>query len=70
MPFIFGGFFEGVAELGFEDAVDAADLLLLAKLQAVADDLLYFAILAVLSGNKVALFDGALLGMAAFALQE
>ena len=63
------GLFEGVAELPFEHAVDAADLLLFAKLQAVADDL-RLAILAMLSGNEIALFDGALFAVAALAFEE
>ena len=63
------GLFEIVAELRFEHAVDAARLLLFAKLQAVADESSP-SIFAVLPGNEVALFDGALLGVAALALQE
>src|SRR5262249_43671071 len=59
-----------VAELGLEHAVDAPHLLLLAKLQPVADGLLHLLVLAVLSGNEVALFDSALLGVAALALQK
>ena len=62
-------FSNSVAELAFEHAVDAADLLLFAKLQAVADDL-RLAILAVLAGNEIALFDGALFGVAALAFQK
>ena len=69
MPFIAAGFLEQVAELAFEQLIIAAGLLLFAKLQAVADDL-RLAILAVLAGREVALFDGALLGVAALAFQE
>ena len=69
MPFWQGGLFEGVAELALEDAVDAADLLLFAKLEAVADDL-RLAVLAVLSGNEVAALDGALFAVAALAFEE
>ena len=64
-----GGLFEVVAELGLQQAVDAARLLLFAQLQAVADEL-GFAIFAVLPGNEVALFDGALFAVAALAFQE
>ena len=69
MPFVQGGLFEGAAELAFENAVDAADLLLFAKLEAVADDL-RLAILAMLSGNEVAALDGALFAVAALAFEE
>ncbi len=69
MPFGLGGLFEDVAELGFQHAVDAAHLLLFAKLQAVAHHL-RLAILAVLAGNEVAPLDGALLAVAAFALEK
>ena len=62
------GLFEGVAELAFQHAVHAADFLLFAKLQAVAHDLLG-AIFTVLSGDEVALFDRALLAVAAFAFE-
>ena len=63
------GFFEGAAELAFENAVHAARLLLLAQLQAVADDLLC-AVLAMLAGDEIALFDGALLAVAALAFEK
>src|SRR5665213_2836834 len=58
------GFGEGIAELGFQHSVDAAHLLLFAKLQSVADDLLHFTGLSVLSGNEVAALDGTLLSVA------
>ena len=51
-------------ELAFQNAVVTARLLFLAQLEPVADDL-GFAILAVLPGSKVALFDGALFGVTA-----
>ena len=63
------GLLEVVAELGFEQAVDAAGLLLFAQLQAIADQL-RLAVLAMLPGDEVALFDGALLGVAALAFQK
>ncbi len=59
-----GGLLVVSAELGLEGEVDALGLLLLTKLQTVADDLLDFAGLAVLAGGKVALLDGAFLGEA------
>ena len=59
---------EVVAELALEDAVDAADLLLLAQLQAVLADLA--AADAVLAGRRRAALEGALLGIAARALEE
>src|ERR1035441_7675031 len=59
---------EGDTELAFQHAVHTAHFLFLAKLQAVADNLLG-AVLAVLPGNKVALFDGAFLAVAALALE-
>ena len=58
------------AELGLEREVDALGLLLLAKLQTVADYLLDLAGLAMLAGGEVALFDGALLGEALGSLEE
>src|ERR1035438_3739038 len=63
-------FGEGVAELGFEHAIDAAHLLLFAKLQPVADGLLGFAGLPVLSGHEVAALDGTLFSVAALTLQK
>ena len=51
-----GGLFEVIAELAFLGEVDALGLLLLAKLQAVADNF-GFAIFTVLARRKVALFD-------------
>ena len=62
------GIDEVVAELALEDAVDAADLLLLAKLEAVLADLA--AADAVLAGRRRPPLEGALLGVAAGALQE
>ena len=59
---------EVVAELALEDAVDAADLLLLAQLEAVLADLA--AADAVLAGRRRAALEGALLGIAAAALEE
>ena len=64
-----GGLFERAAELALEDAVNASDLLLFAKLEAVADDL-RLAVLAMLSGNEIAALDGALFAMAALAFEE
>ena len=69
MPFHAAGLLEQIAELAFEQLIVAAGLLLFAELQAVADDL-RFAILAVLAGSEIALFDGALFGVAALAFQE
>src|SRR5579883_499873 len=63
------GFFEQVAELAFEQAVVAAGALFFAELETVADQL-RFAILAVLAGGEVALFDGALFSVTALALQK
>ena len=63
------GLLEVAAELILEHAVDALDLLLLAQLHAVADHL-GLARAAVLAGRHVALLDGALLGVAALALEE
>src|SRR5436190_2114663 len=62
------GLFKPAPELTFQHAVDAAHFLLLPKLQAVAYDL-RLASLPVLSGNEVALFDSALLAVAALAFQ-
>ena len=64
-----GGFFEVIAELGFEQPVNALGFLFFAKLQAVADDF-RFAILAMLSGNEVTLFDCALLAVTALTFQK
>src|SRR5262249_17785962 len=60
---------EVAPELILEHAVDALHLLLLAQLQAVAREL-RLPRLAVLAGREVALFDGALLGVAALTLQK
>src|SRR6476469_677 len=59
---------EVVAELPLEDAVGTADLLLLAKLEAVLADLATTD--AVLTGGSRATLEGALLGIAAAALEE
>ena len=56
------------AELPFQHAVHTADFLLFAKLQAVAHNLLS-AVLAMLSGDEVALLDGALFAVAALAFE-
>ena len=58
------------AELRLEREVDALGLLLLTKLQTVADNLLDLLGLTVLAGREVALLDGALLGEALCALEE
>ena len=63
------GLFEVAAELIFQHAVDALDLLLLAQLHAVADHL-GLAQPAVLARGHVALLDRALLGVAALTLEE
>src|SRR5262245_13744957 len=60
---------EVAAELVLEDAIDALDLLLLAKLHTVSGQL-GLAGLAVLTGGEVALLDRALLRVAALALEE
>ena len=57
------------AELALESEVDALRLLLLAKLQAVANDL-GLTVAAMLAGGKVALLDRALVGKTFGALQE
>src|ERR1700678_2070146 len=62
------GLFVGSAELPFQHAINAADFLLFAKLQAIPYNFL-LAVFAMLSGDEVALFNGALLGVAAFALE-
>ena len=59
-----------VAELGFQNTVDAADFLLFAKLQPVSHGLFHLLGFAVLSGDKVTLFDGAFLGIAALTFEE
>ena len=69
MPFIWAAFSKAVAELGLEQAVDALRLLLFAKLETVAYDF-SFAILAMLPRYEVALFNGALLAVAALAFQK
>jgi hypothetical protein len=62
------GLLEVVVELALQDAVDPADLLLLAKLEAVVADLA--AAHAVLTGRRGTALEGALLGIAARALEE
>src|SRR5690242_2395755 len=54
-----GGLLVVGAELGLEREVDALGLLLLAQLEAVADDLFLLLGLAMLAGRKVALLHGA-----------
>ena len=63
------GLLEGDAELAFQHAVDAADLLLLAQAAGRSRRSSLCAILAVLSGDEVALLDGALFAVAALALE-
>ena len=58
-----------IRQLGFEQPVDAAQLLLFAELETVAHKL-RLAILTMLSGNKVALFDSALLAVTALTLEK
>src|SRR5581483_1804773 len=64
-----GGFLVVVAELVLADKVDALGLLLLAKLQAIADDL-RLAVFTVLAGGEVALLHRAFVGKALRALEE
>ena len=68
MPFMFAAFSNRLRNWP-SSTVIAARLLLLAKLEAVADDF-RLAIFAVLAGSEVALFDRALLGVAALPFQE
>src|SRR5688572_25133228 len=63
------GFLEQVAELGFHQTVVPLGLLLLAKLQAITDNL-GLTILAVLAGNEVAALDRAFFCMTTLSLQE
>src|SRR5579859_1556320 len=67
--FLVRGLFEPVAKLRFEQSVDAAELLFFAELEAVADQL-RLAILAMLSGNEIALFDSALLAVTALTFEK
>src|SRR5580700_35175 len=60
---------EVVAELALESEIDALRLLLLAQLQAVANDL-GLAVFPVLSGSEVALLDGALIAETFRAFEE
>ena len=62
------GIVEVVPELSLEDAVDAADLLLLTELQPIVADLA--AADAVLAGGRRPALEGALLGVAARPLEE
>src|SRR5262245_18518176 len=61
--------FEVTTELILQHAVNALDLLLLAQLHAVSNEL-RLSRLAVLAGHKVALFKRALLRIAALAFEE
>src|SRR6476659_9558734 len=63
------GRFEVAPELIFQHAVNALDLLLLAQLHAVTDEL-RFARLAMLTGREVPLLDRALLRVAPLPFQE
>ncbi len=63
------GLFEPIAKLRFKQPVDAAQLLLFAELETVAHQL-RLAILTMLSGNEVALFDSALLAVTALAFEK
>ena len=56
-------------ELIFQDAIEAADLLLLTQLESVTDQFGATG-LAVLAGRKIALFDGALVRQAATPFQK
>ena len=67
--FLTHGFFIKVAELTLQNAVVTPCFLLLAKLQTVSNQL-GFLIFAVLSRSKIALFDRALLTVAALAFQK
>jgi hypothetical protein len=64
-----GRFFEIVAELAFLGEVNPLGFLLLAQLQAVANDL-GFAVLAMLAGSKITLLDGTLIAEALGAFEE
>src|ERR1017187_9994297 len=64
-----GGAFKVVAELFFLSKVDALRLLFLAKLQPVADDF-GLAVLAVLAGSEITLFDRTFIGEALCAFEE
>src|SRR5208283_4210079 len=64
-----GGALEVIAELLFLGEVDALGLLLLAKLQAVANDF-RLAVLAVLARSEIALFNRTLVGEALCAFEE
>ncbi len=63
------GFLVEIAELAFEQAVGALDLLLFAQLEAVSGNL-RTARLAMLAGHEIPLFDFALLCKTPQALQE
>ena len=64
-----GSLLEIVAELAFLGEVHALRFLLLAKLQTVANDF-GFAVLTMLAGSEIALFDRTLVGEALCALEE
>ncbi len=63
------GLLEVVTELAFEREVDALGFLLLAQLQAVANNL-GLAVFPMLSGSEVALLDGALIAETFGAFEE
>src|ERR1022692_2886646 len=64
-----GGAFKIVTELLFLGKVDALRLLFLAKLQPVADDF-GLAVLTVLAGSEVALFDRTFVGETLYAFED
>src|SRR5665213_1022906 len=63
------GFLEKITELVFEQLIVTPGLLFLPELKTVSDDL-RFAGLPVLAGREIALLNGALFRVAAFALQK
>src|SRR6202050_4282670 len=63
------GFLEVIAKLAFEREVDALGFLLLAQLQAIANDL-GLAVFPMLSGSEVALLDGTLIAETLGAFEE
>src|SRR5579871_1436131 len=67
----FGGecFFKQIAELALQQSVIAAGFLLLAQLQSITNQL-GLAILTMLAGSEVPLFDGTLFGVAALPFEE
>ena len=64
-----GGLLEIIAELAFLGKINALSLLLLAQLQAIADDL-RFAVAAMLARRKIALFNRTFFGKTLCALEE